>query len=113
MDEILGFEVEVDARARTWLASHRADRRLVVAYEESRCCGSGGRICDVRIRDERRAERRSLARIGSVDGRDLLLDTRIADRLPRRLPLTVRGLVPIRGLSLDLDGEAWGRLLYV
>ena len=112
MDEILGFEVELDARARTWLASHRADRRLVVAYEESRCCG-GGRICDVRIRDERRAERRSLARIGSVDGRDLLLDLRIAGRLPRRLRLTVRGLGPLWGLSLDLDGEAWGRLLYV
>ncbi|HEV2014481.1 MAG TPA: hypothetical protein VGR77_11465 [Candidatus Dormibacteraeota bacterium] len=111
MNEILGFQVEPDARARMWLASHRADRRLVVAYEETRCCG-GGRICDVRIRDERRAERWSLARIGSVDGRDLLLDTRIAGRLPRRLPLTVRGLGPLQHLSLDLAGEEWASLLF-
>jgi hypothetical protein len=111
MDEILGFEVALDARARAWLASHRVDCRLVVAYEQTRCCG-GGRLCDVRIRDERRGERWSLARIGSVDGRDLLLDTRIADRLPRRLPITVRGLGRLQHLSLDLAGEEWASLLF-
>ena len=111
MDEIVGFEVELDDRARAWLAAHPGPRRLVVAYDEARCCG-GGRVCDVTIRAERRSERWPLARIGSVDGRELLLDRRILARLPRRLPLTVRGLGPFRALSLDLEGEQWGRLLF-
>jgi hypothetical protein len=33
-------------------------------------------------------------------------------RMPRRIPITVSGLGPFRGLHLDFSGEEWARLLY-
>ena len=56
--------------------------------------------------------REALLRIGTVAGRDVLLDPRIANKMPRRIPVTVRGVGPLRGLSLDLTGHEWARLLY-
>jgi hypothetical protein len=50
--------------------------------------------------------------IGSVDGRRILLDPRILPRIPRVIPITVRGLGPFRGLHLDFSGDEWARLLY-
>ena len=105
------FEVKLDDRANRWLGSQPAMGPVVIAYLETRCCG-GGRVCDVRVRMGKRAERYSLIRIGSVDGRELMLDRRIAQRLPLQLVLTVRGIGPFQALSLDLKGEEWGRLLY-
>ncbi len=111
MEELRGFEIELDDRARGWLWQHPELRRIVIAYEEHRCCG-GGKICDVRLRGEKRSERQPLMKVGSVAGRDFLIDRRIVSRVPRRLPLTVRGIGPLRGLSLDLEGEEWANLLY-
>ncbi len=111
MDVILGFEIELNDAAGEWLRQHPGVRRIVIAYEEHRCCG-GGKICDVRLRGARRTEPRPLLRAGLVLGREVLVDRRIVGRLPRRLPLAVRGIGPWRGLSLDLDGEQWADLLY-
>ncbi len=111
MQVALGFEIELDDRAREWVRRHPDERRLVIGYYERRCCG-GGKVCDVSVRAEKRSERHELVRVGSVEGRELLLDRRIANRLPRRLPLTVRGIGPLRGLSLALEGEDWAQLLY-
>jgi len=106
-----GFEIEVDEGARTWLAKHPQVGQVVIAYEEHRCCG-GGKICDIRLRGAKRTEQKPLLEAGSVEGRPVLVDRRIVRRLPRRLPITVRGIGPLRGLSLDLDGEEWANLLY-
>lgn len=111
MNASLDFEIRLEDRARHWLETHPGQLPLVIAYSETRCCG-GGRICDVRVRIGKRAERYSLIRIGSVSGRDLMLDRRIARRLPQQLVLTVRGVGPLQALSLDLEGEEWARLLY-
>jgi hypothetical protein len=32
--------------------------------------------------------------------------------MPQRIPITVRGLGPFRGLHLDFSGEEWAQLLY-
>jgi hypothetical protein len=108
---IAGFQIEVDTGARAWLGSHPAVRQVVIAYEEHRCCG-GGKICDVRLRGAKRTEQQPLLEAGSAEGRPVLVDRRIVQRLPRRLPITVRGIGPLRGLSLDLEGEEWASLLY-
>lgn len=47
-----------------------------------------------------------------MNGRPILLDRRIMARMPRLIPITVRGLGPFRGLHLDFSGEQWARLLY-
>ena len=111
MTDVRDFSIEVDTGARAWLAKHPQVREVVIAYEEHRCCG-GGKICDVRLRGGRQTERQPLLKAGSAEGRPILIDRRIVQRLPRRLPVTVRGIGPLRGLSLDLDGEEWANLLY-
>ena len=111
MNTSLDFKLQADARALDWLARDRDRVPLVIAYSETRCCG-GGKICQVRIRSRKRAERLELVEIGQLAGRTVWLDRRIARRLPRRLPLTVHGIGPFKALSLDLEGEQWAALLY-
>jgi len=33
-------------------------------------------------------------------------------RIPRVMPITVRGVGPFRGLHLGFSGDQWARLLY-
>jgi len=106
------FVVIPDDKARRWLNEHPSQDALVIAYEDSRCCG-GGHIRDVRLRRSRRADQRSaLVDIGDVIGRRILLDRRIMPRMPEKIPVTVGGIGPLRGLHLDFSGEEWARLLY-
>ena len=106
------FAVIFDDKARRWLDEHPSQDALVIAYEDSRCCG-GGHIRDLRLRrGRRRDEIASMVDIGDVDGRRILLDRRILLRMPHTIPVTVGGIGPLRGLHLDLSGEEWARLLY-
>ena len=101
-----------DDKARRWLNEHPSQDALVIAYEDSRCCG-GGHIREVRLRrGQRRDERSSLVDIGDVTGRRILLDRHITVRMPQKIAVTVGGIGPWRGLHLDFSGEQWGRLLY-
>ncbi|HEY6379167.1 MAG TPA: hypothetical protein VI316_08295 [Candidatus Dormibacteraeota bacterium] len=107
------FELEFDERARTWLDKHPGDESLVIGFEVHRCCRGMG-VCNVRMRRGHPGERfRSrLVPIGEVAGREVLLDPRIVEAMPRRIPVTVGGVGPFKGLRLDLSGDEWGRLLY-
>jgi len=105
-------EVEADAGARAWLASHPSPQPRVIAYDLKRCCG-GAKLCSVRVRaPSRRDKVEKYSATTLPDGSRLLVDRRAAARLPSRYALTVRGLRPFRHLDLDLDGEQWGALLY-
>ena len=106
------FSVIFDDKARRWLTMHPSRDALVIAYEDSRCCG-GGHIREVRLRrSQRRDEQSALLDIGDVTGRRILLDQRILRRMPQKIPVTVGGIGPLRGLHLDFSGEEWARLLY-
>ncbi len=107
------FLVTFDEKARRWLAEHPSQDALVIALEDSRCCG-GGHIRDLRLRRSRNQDEHSpkLIDIGDVAGRRILLDGRIMPRMPRTIPVTVGGIHPFRGLHLDFSGEQWARLLY-
>jgi len=106
------FDVTFDDKARRWLNEHPSQDALVIAYEDSRCCG-GGHIRDVRLRRGRRGDQKSsLVDIGDASGRRILLDRRIILRMPQKIPVTVGGIGPLRGLHLDFSGEEWARLLY-
>jgi hypothetical protein len=106
------FAVIFDDRARRWLAEHPSQDALVIAFEDSHCCG-GGHIRDVRLRRSHgRDQRTSLVEIGEVSGRRIFLDRRIMPRMPQSIPVTVGGIGPFRGLHLDLSGEEWSQLLY-
>jgi hypothetical protein len=106
------FVIEFDDRARAWLKEHPSRDALVIAYSDTRCCG-GGHIRDLRLRRSRRGDERSeLIDLGAVAGRQILLDPRIMPRIPRRIPVTVGGVGPFRGLHLDFSGDEWARLLY-
>jgi hypothetical protein len=63
-------------------------------------------------RSQRRDERSSLVDIGDVTGRRILLGQRTIVRMPQKIPVTVGGTGPLRGLHLDFSGEEWARLLY-
>jgi hypothetical protein len=106
------FAVEFDERARLWLDKHPNRDSLVIAYSDTRCCG-GAHIRGLRLRRSRRGDARSaLVEIGDVDGRQILLDSRIMPRMPRKIPVTAGGLGPLRALHLDFSGDEWARLLY-
>ena len=111
-DETAGFHIELDPPAMRWLEQHPGPSPLVIAYQVTRCCG--GKVRDVRMRVSKAAaaERHELLRIGSAAGRDVLIDARILRAMPRRIPITARGLRARQKLALDLSGEEWGRLLY-
>jgi hypothetical protein len=32
--------------------------------------------------------------------------------MPQKIPVTIGGIGPLRGLHLDFSGEEWARLLY-
>lgn len=107
-----GFVLTFDEKARRWLEEHASPDALVIAYEDSRCCG-GGHIRDLQLRHSRKRDPAAgLIEIGEIQGRRVLLDKRILPRMPRTIPITVGGMPPFRGLHLDLSGEQWARLLY-
>jgi hypothetical protein len=61
-------------------------------------------VCDVRVRVDVGASRRANAAamwtsIGSLEGREVLLDPRLVERMPSHARLTVRGLGPFRRLE--------------
>ena len=107
------FRIIFDEKARRWLDEHPSRDALVIAFEDSRCCG-GGHIRDLRLRRRRKQDERAarLIDIGEVGGRRILLDGRILPRMPRTIPITVGGIHPFVGLHLDFSGEQWARLLY-
>jgi hypothetical protein len=106
------FQLEADPAARRWLDSHPAAASRVIAYEVHRCCG-GGKICQVRVREESPRDDPDAYASGALDdGTTFLIDRRAAARLPSRFRITVRGVGPLKHLDLDLDGEQWGTLLY-
>jgi hypothetical protein len=107
------LEVTFDDEALRWLGERPSADPLVIAYEDSRCC-SGGHIRDLRVRRSRRQEEESERLIagGQVNGCRILLDRRIMPRMPRRIPVTVRGRGPFPSLHLDFSSEEWARLLY-
>jgi hypothetical protein len=106
------FAIVFDDRARRWLDEHPNRDALVIAYSDTRCCG-GAHIRDLRLRRSRRGDARSaLVEIGAVDGRRILLDSRIMPRMPRNIPVTLGGLGPLQALHLDFSGDQWARLLY-
>jgi hypothetical protein len=111
-DETAGFEIAIDHEAIRWLELHPNPSPLVIAYQVTRsCCGL---VRDVRMRVSKAAdsERQELLRIGSAEGRDVLIDARIVRAMPRRVPITALGFWARQKLALDLSGEEWGRLLY-
>jgi hypothetical protein len=46
---------------------------------------------------------------GSLDDRDVYIDSRLIDRMPEQLRFIQRGIGPFRRLDLDFSGEKWGR----
>src|SRR5438445_2186329 len=82
------FAVVLDNKARRWLNEHPSQDALVIAYEDSRCCG-GGHIREVWLRRSRLRDESSLVDIGDVTGRRILLDRRIIPRMPHKIPVTV------------------------
>jgi hypothetical protein len=109
-------EVSANPDARAWLAEHPEVSRLFIAFMSSRACCSGARVCDVRVRvdvaSSRRANTATWIEFGNVEGRDVLLDARLVERMPAQVRLIVRGIGPFRRLDLDLTGEQWAELLY-
>jgi hypothetical protein len=109
-------EVSANRDARAWLAEHPAVSRLFIAFMSSRACCSGARVCDVRVRvdvaSSRGANTATWVEFGSVEGREVLLDTRLVERMPAQVRLIVRGIGPFRRLDLDFTGEQWAELLY-
>ena len=105
------FAVVFDDKARRWLNQHPSRDALVIAYEDSRCCG-GGHIREVWLRRSQPRDESSLADTGDVTGRRILMDRRIMHRMPQKIPVTVGGIGPLRGLHLDFSAEEWARLLY-
>ncbi len=106
------FRLDVDSRARQWLALHPQTDGLVIEYDVHRCCG-GGKICQVSVRAQSdRDDPNEYARAECVDGTDVLIDRRAAARLPHRFGLTVKGMGRWKQLDLQLDPDAWGDLLW-
>lgn len=74
-------------------------------------------MCDVPIRVDSAAPQRgarsvSWITLGSAHGHEVLLDSRLVDRMPTRLRLVQRGVGPFRHLDLDLSGEQSADVLY-
>jgi hypothetical protein len=50
-------------------------------------------------------------RIATVNGQEVLVDSRIVDRPANPCTVTVRGVGRLKVLSLNLEGDEWARLL--
>ena len=111
------FDLVVDDGARGWLDEHPEASRLFIAFKSSRACCTGVRVRDVRIRVDVAQERprrgsASWCLVGQVEGRELFVDSRLIELMPRQIPLTGRGIGPFRHLDLDFTGEQWAAILY-
>jgi hypothetical protein len=111
------FELRADNQAMQWLEEHPQSSRLFIAYMSSRTCCSGARVCDVRIRVDTTASQpdtrgASWVALGSLRGREVLIDARLIDRMPAQLRFIQRGVGPFHRLDLDLSGEQWADVLY-
>jgi hypothetical protein len=111
------FDLHIDDQAQRWLDEHPRASRLFIAYMSSRACCSGARVCDVRIRVDTatsQADTRGSpwVALGLLRGREVLIDTRLIDRMPAELRFIQRGVGPFRHLDLDLSGEQWADVLY-
>lgn len=108
-----GFAIELNPLAERWLETHQTCSRIAITLSVTRCCG-GPPVRDVRLRfDEPGTARRGrFVRIGRVAEREVLMDARLLNIMPRRIPMTVYKLLGRQRLSLELSGEQWGRLLY-
>jgi len=109
--------VSFDVGARRWLDAHPRASRLFIAYMSSRACCNGARVCDVRIRVETDAAQPHMhgvnwASLGEVEGHEVMLDTRLTERMPAELRFIRRGAGPFGHLDLDLTGEQWADVLY-
>jgi hypothetical protein len=111
------FALTLDVRARDWLSKHQKASRLYIAFMSSRACCSGAQVCDVGVRVEARKSQPAIRsaswiRLGSVHGYEVMLDSRLADRMPSQIRFTRRGVGPFRRLDLDFSGEQWADMLY-
>jgi hypothetical protein len=111
------FALSIDDHARQWLDERPRAKRLFVAYMSSLACCSGARVCDVRVRvdanvSQRDARGASWVSLGVVNGREVMIDSRLVDRMPPQLRFVQRGVGPFRHLDLDLSGEQWADVLY-
>ena len=104
------MEITLEAKAREWLAA-KGWRALAVRYEAKRCCG-GGKICLVRVEEQKGNGRESDVRWQLPGGMEVSIDARAARRLPARFVLGLRGWGRFRHLEPALSGEQWGALLY-
>jgi hypothetical protein len=112
------FELSIDDDAVKWLDDRPQARQLFIAYMSSQaCCSGGAHICDVRVRidangAQRDARGASWVTLGLVNGREVMMDSRLVGRMPERLRLVQRGMGPFRHLDLDLSSEQWADALY-
>jgi hypothetical protein len=116
LQAVQGFDLVVDDGAQRWLAAHPEVSQLFLTFESTLCC-SGVRVCDVRIRLNvvpRRAGAQGVSwlSLGDVEGRQVWLDPRIKETMPRQIAITRRGIGPLRHLELNLNGDEWAELLY-
>jgi hypothetical protein len=112
------YELSIDDDARQWLAERPQARQLFIAYMSSQACCSGGvQVCDVRVRidasrSHRNASGASWVALGLLNGREVMIDSRLVDRMPAQLRFVQRGIGPFRHLDLDLSSEQWADALY-
>jgi hypothetical protein len=112
------FELSVDAAARQWLDDRPQATQLFIAYLSSKaCCSGGAHVCDVRVRINANISQRdtgaaSWVALGLVNGREVMIDSRLVDRMPAKLRFVQRGVGPFRHLDLDLSSEQWADALY-
>jgi hypothetical protein len=111
------FELSIDHDARQWLDDRSQVTRLWITYMSSRACCSGARVCDVRVRVDATLSRRdargaSWVDLGALNGREVLIDSRLVGRMPAQLRFVQRGAGPFRHLDLDLSSEQWAAALY-
>jgi hypothetical protein len=112
------FELSIDDDAVKWLDDRPHARQLFIAFMSSQaCCSGGAQICDVRVRidangAQRDARGASWVTLGLVNGREVMMDSRLVGRMPERLRFVQRGIGPFRHLDLDLSSEQWADALY-
>lgn len=111
------FELSIDDDAQRWLDERPHAMRLFIAYMSSHSCCSGARVCDVRVRVDATLSQRdtrgaSWVALGVLNGREVLIDSRLVDRMPAHLRFMQRGAGPFRHLDLDLSSEQWAAALY-